>query len=99
MKTQDLLFCLLLTPLAAQSTLPGTAPLTLQGDLAAQMVDSINEYLVRESATTPAARSRFWRRDFSNAEAYSRSIEPNRQHLARMLGAVDAPLDRSSRDG
>jgi dienelactone hydrolase len=93
MNAQELLLCLLLTPLAAQSTLPGTAPLTLQGDLAAQMVDSINDYLVRESVTTPAARSRFWHRDFSSAEAYSRSIEPNRQHLARILGAVDAPLD------
>jgi dienelactone hydrolase len=93
MKAQYLLACLLLAPLAAQSTLPGTAPLTLQGDLAAQMVDSINDYPVRESATTRAGRSRFWHRDFSSADAYSRSIEPNRQHLARILGAVDPPLD------
>ena len=93
MKAQDLLPWLLLAPLAAQSTLPGTAPLTLQGDLAAQMVDSINDYLVSGSAITPASRSRFWHRDFSSADAYTRSIEPNRRHLARILGAVDPPLD------
>ena len=31
---------------AAQDSLPGTAPLTIEGDLAARMVDGINGYLV-----------------------------------------------------
>lgn len=57
------------------------------------MVDDINEYLVRESAKTPAQRSRLWRRDFSSPDAFSRSVQLNREHLARMVGAVDAPVD------
>jgi dienelactone hydrolase len=84
---------MLLARAAAQSQLPGTDPLTIQGDLAAQMVDSINDYLLRESAAAPAGRSRFWQRDFSNAAVYSRSVEPNRAHLARIIGAVDPPVE------
>ena len=39
--------------LAAQERLPNTEPLTIEGDLAARMVDGINTYLIRE---TDAAR-------------------------------------------
>ena len=34
-------------PLSAQAPLPGTAALTSEGDFAAQMVDGINDYLLR----------------------------------------------------
>lgn len=93
MKSQCLLALALIAPAGAQSTLPGTAALTRPGDLAAQMVEGINEYLERESAKTPSGRSRFWHRDFSSPDAYSRSVQSNREHLARMVGAVDAPVD------
>lgn len=92
MKNRYLLVLVLLARAAAQSQLPGTALLTAQGDLAAQMVNSLNDYLVRESAAAPAGRARYWHRDFSSAEAYSRSVEPNRGHLSRAIGAVDPPL-------
>ena len=92
MKNRYVLVPVLLARAAAQSPLPGTAPLTTPGDLAAQMVDGINDYLVRRSAAAPASRAKYWRRDFSSAAAYSRSIEPNREHLARIIGAVDPPL-------
>ena len=78
--------------MAAQTPLPGTAPLTLQGDLAAQMVDGINASLLRQTGETAAGREKYWRRDFSSAEAYVRSVEPNRGHLARIIGAVDPLL-------
>jgi dienelactone hydrolase len=77
---------------AAQSVLPGTAPLTQAGDLAAQMVGGINEYLARRSAEAPQARGRYWHRDFSSAAAYQRSMETNRTDLSRIIGAVDPPL-------
>src|SRR5215472_13855868 len=92
MKSLYLSALVLFARAAAQSPLPGTAPLTITGDLAAQMVDDINTYLLRESAAASAGRARFWHRDFSSAEAYSRSVEPNRGHLARIIGAVDPPL-------
>jgi dienelactone hydrolase len=84
---------MLLARAAAQPVLPGTAPLTNSGDLAAEMVDDINAFLVRKSAAAPAGRARYWHRDFSSPEAYSRSIEPNRARLARIIGAVDAPME------
>ena len=40
----------------AQTPLPGTAPLTVTGDLAAGMVDGINEYLIRATAESAAKR-------------------------------------------
>ena len=80
---------LLAFPVGAQSPLPGTAPLTEQGDLAARMVEGIKEYLLRETASARQNRERFWKRDFSSAAAHEKSIEPNRSSLARIIGAVD----------
>ena len=58
MKIQFLLVLVLLACAAAQPPLPGPAPLTTQGDLAAQMVGGINDYLLRQSAAAPAGRAR-----------------------------------------
>jgi dienelactone hydrolase len=68
---------------------PGTAPLTQTGDLAHALVGGIDRYLDRVLEAAPAARARHWNRDLSSPEAYVRSIETNRQHLARILGVVD----------
>src|ERR1700681_3220680 len=43
-------------PLPAQNSLPGTAPLTAQGDLALRMVDDINAYLLRATAESVTKR-------------------------------------------
>ena len=37
------------------------------------------------------ARS-FWKRDYQSAERYSQSVAPNRDHLRRIIGAVDQRL-------
>jgi len=80
----------LTAPAAAQAQLPGTAPLTGDGDFALSMVDAIRDYLLRETDRVAAGRERFWKRDFSSRSAYERSIAPNRARLARIIGAVDA---------
>ena len=49
-------------PEAAVETLPGTDPLTLDGDLASRMVDGIDRFLTRELAASVAMRERFWQR-------------------------------------
>ena len=54
----------------AQETLPDTQPLTLQGDLSAQMVAGIDRFLTRETEQSIGERQKFWQRDFSSAEAY-----------------------------
>lgn len=69
--------------------LPGTKPLTTTGDLAMQMVAGIDQYLSRELAASVTKRFERWQPDFSSIEAYSKSLEPNRQRLRRILGVVD----------
>ena len=55
--------------LAAQP-LPGTEPLTVDGDLAAQMVEGIDRFLAKETSGAVARREAQWKRDFSSREAY-----------------------------
>ncbi len=58
----------------AQEALPGTAPLTAKGDLAAQMVDGINTFLLRETAAAESKRA---------------GTVPGRERLRKIIGAVD----------
>jgi dienelactone hydrolase len=90
------LLAMLWLPVAAQTPLPGTAPLTGQGDFAAQMVDGINDYLVRAASGSPGARAALWKRDYSSAEIYERSIAPNRERLKKIIGAVDSRIPNVS---
>ncbi len=73
----------------APEVLPGTRPLTQTGDLAHALVGGIDRYLDRVLEAAPAARARHWHRDLASPETYVRSIETNRQQLARLLGVVD----------
>ncbi len=86
-----LLSLLLALPAAAAQpdTLPGTKPLTTEGDLAAQMVAGADKFLLRKIDESVEKRAAHWQRDFSSPEAYNKSIEPNRRRLAKMLGVVD----------
>src|SRR5215469_2930973 len=76
-------------PLHAEP-LPDTKPLTREGDLAAQMVEGIDKYLMRELAASVEKRKQYWKPDFSSAEAYTKSVQPNRERLKKVLGVVDA---------
>ncbi|MFO0929723.1 MAG: hypothetical protein U0736_22325 [Gemmataceae bacterium] len=70
-------------------TLPGTKPLTLTGDIASQLVDGVDRFLLREIERAAKDREKFWKRDFSSPEAYTKSLEPNRKRLAHILGVRD----------
>jgi dienelactone hydrolase len=69
--------------------LPGTKPLTMKGDIAAQLVAGVDKFLLREIDKSVERRAKHWKRDFSSAEAYNKSIEPNRKRLAHTLGIRD----------
>src|SRR5437867_10961235 len=86
--------CLVLSNAWAQetATLPGTQPLTLQGDLSSRMVDGIDKFLLRELERSVAQRSELWHRDFSSREAYETSIAPNRERFRKFIGTVDPRL-------
>lgn len=73
----------------APAVLPGTQPLTQNGDLAQSLVGGIDRYLDRVLEAAPKNRARHWNRDLSSTESYVRSVETNRQQLARILGVVD----------
>lgn len=74
----------------AAEPLAGTEPLTVEGDLAALLVEGVDRFLLREIDKSVERRGPHWRRDFSSAEAYDKSIEPNRRRLAHILGVRDA---------
>jgi cephalosporin-C deacetylase-like acetyl esterase len=73
----------------AAEPLPGTKPLTVDGDLAAKMVEGIDSYLMRELGASTDKRKENWKPDYSSVEAYRKSVESNRQRLRKILGVVD----------
>src|SRR5262245_66469003 len=79
--------------------LPDTEALTMDGDIAAQMVAGIDKFLLREIDLSVGRREKHWNRDFSSPEAYNKSIEPNRQRLKRILRDVDERVTFNARDG
>jgi len=81
-----------LTAAQAQEPLPQTEPLTLEGDLSAQMVTGIDKFLMRELERSVEGRPRLWKRDFSSREAYPKSVQPNRDRFLRSIGAIDPRL-------
>jgi dienelactone hydrolase len=72
--------------------LPGTQALDWQGDLSTQMVAGIDRFLMREIARSVGERATAWQRNFSSRAAYEKSVAPNRERLARCIGAVDQRL-------
>ena len=73
----------------AAAPLPGTQPLVRDDDLSVAMVAGIQRFLRTETDQSVAARSQLWQRDRSSLEAYVKSVAPNRQRLAQILGVVD----------
>src|SRR4051812_9306910 len=78
--------------------LPGTQPLAMEGDITSKLVDGVDRFLLRQIDESVKTREQFWHRDFSSAAAYNKSIEPNRERLAHILGVRDARLSFDSPD-
>jgi dienelactone hydrolase len=93
---RSLLGIALACSLGAQDPLPSTSPLTIEGDLAARMVDGINGYLIRETDAALDSRERYWKRDYSSAAAYEQSVSGNRERLRRIIGATDPRVSVTS---
>jgi dienelactone hydrolase len=78
---------------AADERLANTELLGIEGDIASQMVEGIDRFLLRKTAESAALREPFWKRDFASGDAYTASLEPNRQRLAHRLGLRDARVE------
>ena len=79
---------------AADSALPpeplaGTEILTLQGDIASNLVAGVDSFLLRELEQSEARREHYWKRDWSSPTAYTASVATNRARLAHILGVRD----------
>jgi dienelactone hydrolase len=71
-------------------TLKGTDPLTMEGDIASQLVDGVDKFLLREIDAAGKNRERFFRRDMATVRSYTEGLEPNRKRLAHILGMRDS---------
>jgi dienelactone hydrolase len=69
--------------------LPGTKPLTMTGDLSAQMVAGIDKFLSNETDRAITERAKFWNRVLSSSAAYEKSVVTDRHRLRLIIGAVD----------
>jgi dienelactone hydrolase len=77
------------TTASLSQPLPGTAPLSIQGDIASNLVAGVDCFLLGQIERSVERRARHWHRDFSSPENYAKSLEPNRQRLAHILGLRD----------
>ncbi|HVU87540.1 MAG TPA: dienelactone hydrolase family protein [Pirellulales bacterium] len=84
--------CAVARAATAGEPLAGTQPLTVEGDLASAMVEGIDRFLLRQIEQAPEHRAAFWDRDTSSPEKYNASVQPNRERLAKIIGAVDRRL-------
>ncbi len=66
--------------------------LTLQGDIASNLVAGVDRFLLRELEESEARRERHWRRDCTSPAAYTASVATNRARLAHILGVRDKRL-------
>jgi dienelactone hydrolase len=86
------LLCVSRGPVWGVETLPASQPLGWSDDLAVRIVDEAHRWLDQKREASVAAREKLWRRDFSSKEAYETSIEPNREHFRKCIGAIDSRL-------
>jgi dienelactone hydrolase len=75
---------------ADPETLPGTAPLTLSGDLSKQMHEAADREMDRRMAAAQGQRAQYWHRDLSGSlVGYEKSVAENRERLKVIIGVVD----------
>jgi dienelactone hydrolase len=72
--------------------LPGTRPLTEDGDLSKAMLDGLHRFTERKLDASVQTRAKRWNRDSSSRDAYERSVEANRASFKRVIGVVDPRL-------
>ncbi len=81
---------------ASAQAIQGTKPLEIEGDIAAQLVDGVDAFLLSEIERSVIDREKFWHRDFSSPEAYSNSLNENRSRLSYRLGVRDPRIEFDS---
>lgn len=70
-------------------TLSGTAPLSMQGDIAAELVAGADRFLLREIEANKQKRSQFWQSLPDDQAIYNSELEKLRDELQNRLGVRD----------
>ena len=55
-------------------------------------MDGAHKFVERKIAESVASRAKLWACDFSSKEAYTKSVESNRNQLGTIIGTVDSRL-------
>jgi dienelactone hydrolase len=71
------------------ATLPGTSPLVADKPLDVLLVEGIDRFCLKEIEAAAGRRESLWKRDYSNAGAYEKSLAPYRDKFRTILGVVD----------
>jgi dienelactone hydrolase len=71
------------------STVPDTQALTWEGDLSERMMDGAHRFVERKIEQSIQNRPQYWQRDLASVAIYEKSVEPNRQRFAKIIGLVD----------
>ena len=79
-----------------QQPLANTQPLVQAGDLAVQMVEGIDRFLLQETEAEAERRAARWQRDLTSVDSYLASVETQRERLAKILGVVDPRVPSST---
>lgn len=75
---------------AARAQAPeGTSPLTLETDIASDMIEGIDRFLLKKIDEAASDRADNWKLDFTSNESLQSSLKPHREVLAKILGVVD----------
>ncbi|MFM8327943.1 MAG: hypothetical protein ACKN9U_24035, partial [Pirellulaceae bacterium] len=80
---------------APPAVLPQTAPLTMQGDIASELVAGVDRFLLRELDASLEKRKRNWPRPeagSSDLASWKKAIEPLREKLRYRIGLADQPI-------
>ncbi len=69
--------------------MPGSKPLTLEGDLSVLMMDGAHKFIDGKINESIGNRAKYWNRNLTSPEAYELSVEPNRKRLMKYIGVED----------
>jgi dienelactone hydrolase len=73
----------------SDKSLKGSSLLLENGDLSSLMVKGIDRFLERELLLSINGRSKNFKPDFTSADTYNISIQPNRERLEEIIGIAD----------
>ncbi|MCA9185826.1 MAG: hypothetical protein R3E01_31665 [Pirellulaceae bacterium] len=76
----------------SSAKLANTDLLTMQGDIASQLVDAADQFLDQQLIDSHTSRERHWQRELSSQRAYAVSIASNRSRLRRILGIANESI-------